>query len=171
MPFFNSSKREECIQDTIDAISMVELIIEDHPDHLVIIGGDLNTELTGESPFDPLWNDLMIKYSFACCDDFISSPRYTYHHDSLGQRKFNDHFIVSQDFLDLNLAHGHKILEDGDNISDHLPILLSLSLNLETSRNSESTAEETSVNWSKLSPSAIQKYSDRLWSLVEGNPS
>ena len=158
MPFFNSSNREVCIQDTADAISMIELIIEDHPNHLVIIGGDLNTELTGESPFDPFWNDLMVKNRFACCDDFISSPCYTYHHDTLGQRKLNDHFIVSRDLLDLKLALGHKILEDGKNNSDHLPILMSLSLNLESCTNSNSTPIETSVNWSKLSPSDLQRY-------------
>ena len=33
MPFFNSSQRERCMNDTIDAISMIELLIEDHPNH------------------------------------------------------------------------------------------------------------------------------------------
>ena len=171
MPFFNASKRVECLQETIDAISMIELIIEDHPNHLVVIGGDLNTELTGKSPFDPLWRELMDKNRFAYCDNFISSPRYTYHHESLDQRKFNDHFIISQEFLDLKLAKGHKILEDGDNISDHLPILMSLSLNLESFSRIEPINLKPTINWEKLSPDEIQKYSDRLWMLVEEKPS
>ena len=59
MPFYNASKREECMLETVDALSMMETIIEDHPNHLVILGGDFNSELKNESPFDPLWNDFI----------------------------------------------------------------------------------------------------------------
>ena len=54
MPFFNSSQRAQCLTETIDVIAMLETIIEAHPHHSVIIGGDWNTELKGNSPFDPL---------------------------------------------------------------------------------------------------------------------
>ena len=48
---------------------------------------------------------------------------------------------------------------------------MSLSLNLESCTNSNSTPIETSVNWSKLSPSDLQRYSDRLWMYTEASPS
>ena len=35
-----------------DAISMIDLIINDHPNHLVIVGGDFNCEPSGGTPFD-----------------------------------------------------------------------------------------------------------------------
>ena len=73
MPYFNSSNRVKCMQETLDAISMIELLIEDHPEHLFIIGGDLNTELKGNSPFDPLWNNLATKNRFAYCDAHFST--------------------------------------------------------------------------------------------------
>ena len=57
MPFFDSSKRQKCLTETVDALSMIELLIDDFPNHLVVIGGDLNTELKGESPFDPFKMD------------------------------------------------------------------------------------------------------------------
>ena len=74
MPFFDSSKREECMVDTIDAISMLETILDSHPLHSVIIGGDFNCELKGNSPYDPLWTDFAVKYDLNNCDSFITSP-------------------------------------------------------------------------------------------------
>ena len=40
--FYDLSKRDECIVNTIDTIAMVETKIESHPSHMFIIGGDLN---------------------------------------------------------------------------------------------------------------------------------
>ena len=141
MPFHNSSRREHCMTETIDAISMIELIIDAYPQHQVIIGGDLNTELKGDSPFDALWLDLMTKNRFAYCDQYVQSPGYTYRHDSLNQTKFNDHFIVSHALLERGILHDHIILDEGENTSDHLPLLMKVSLQLEESSftsNSES---------------------------------
>ena len=126
MPFFNTSKRVECMQDSVDCFSMIELIMEDHPNHLFIVGGDLNCELKGDSPFDPLWTDFIVKRRLTSCDNFFSSPGYTYHHDSLGHRKFNDHFIVSKELCDNNMLLNHQIVDAGENTSDHLPIMMSL---------------------------------------------
>jgi hypothetical protein len=57
MPYHDTrsrDNREACIMETIDTLSMIENILDDFPNHHVIIGGDLNTELDGSSPFDPL---------------------------------------------------------------------------------------------------------------------
>ncbi len=135
MPFFNQSKRQECMAEYIDAVSFIELLIEEHPQHLVVIGGDLNTELRDNSPFDPLWKNMMSKNGFASCDRFATSPQYTYRHDSLNQTKFNDHFIISKVFLEQNIAHSHSILDEGDNNSDHLPLPMKMSLQLQPGSN------------------------------------
>ena len=162
MPFYNASKRDQCMNETIDALSMVELLIENHPYHEFVIGGDLNTELKGRSPFDPLWTDLLAKHSFAYCDNFISSPLYTYRHESLDQSKFNDHFIVSASLLN-NCVHNHRILEDGENCSDHLPILLSIRLQIQPPNETRNQSILTrSINWPKMSSKVIQDYSSNL---------
>ena len=57
MPFFNSRNRDQCLDETTDAISMIELLIDDHPEHKIIIGGDLKDS----SLFDHFWRDLMTK--------------------------------------------------------------------------------------------------------------
>ena len=61
MPFLDSRNREASIRETIDAISMLELLIHDHPLHHVVIGGDINSELSDDSPFDPLWRAFSTK--------------------------------------------------------------------------------------------------------------
>ena len=52
MPFFDTNNRTICLAETSETVSMIELIINDHPQHHVVIGGDLNCELNGNSPFD-----------------------------------------------------------------------------------------------------------------------
>ena len=47
MPFFNRQKRVECMTDTADAISFIELLIEEHPQHLVVIGGRSQYRIEG----------------------------------------------------------------------------------------------------------------------------
>ena len=167
MPFYNSSRREQCMAETIDAISMIDLLIDDHPQHQVVIGGDLNTELKGDSPFDALWIEHMTKNRFAYCDQYVSSLTYTYRHDSLNQTKFNDHFIVSQDLLDDNVTHNHVILDEGSNTSDHLPLLMKISLQLNKSNVVDSEPPVIkSVNWKKMSEDDKTNYSSLLEQLL-----
>ena len=62
MPFFDSSKREECLSETVETIAMLEEIVADHPQHYFVIGGDFNAELKGNSLFDTLWTNFMQKH-------------------------------------------------------------------------------------------------------------
>ena len=167
MPFFNSSKRNECIQETLDAISMIELIMEDHPDHQCIIGGDLNTELKGDSPFDNLWNDMMTKKQLASCDKFFAAPQYTYFHESLGQKKFNDHFLISQTLIDQNAVTDHTILDEGDNTSDHLPIMMKVSTQHESGIPISESISSPSLKWEKIPHSQRIGYASKLACLID----
>ena len=62
MPYFNSARRAECIAETLDVISMLETIIEQHPNDS--LGGDIHSELKGESPFDSFRTDFMSTNQF-----------------------------------------------------------------------------------------------------------
>ena len=146
--------------ETYDAVSMVELLIEDHPNHSIVIGVDLNTELKDESPFDPLWNQVITRNLLTYCDSFVSSPKYTYRHDTLNQTNFNDHFIVSQSLINQNSIHDHKILDDGDNNSDHLPLMMTMAIQFSgQSRDLGQETECKSLNWKKVSLEAKAEYS------------
>ena len=174
MPFYDSSKRDECMVETIDAITMLETIIESHPLHSLIIGGDFNSELKGVSPFDTLWSEFITKYDLMNCDNFIADPssnNYTYYHESLGHRKWNDHFLITRRLA--NLTSDHKILNEGENPSDHLPILFGLPLTIPNNffQPSSSDNKPAKLRWDKLTLEQLQQYDNRLSVLVDASPS
>ena len=115
---------------------MIESIIDDHPNHLFVIG-DLNCELNGNSPFDENWDNFASRKRLANCSHLFSSPGYTYHHESLGQKKFNNHFIVSQELLDSAICSSHRVIEDGQNPSDHLPISVKMNIEIQPRKQEE----------------------------------
>ena len=59
---------------------------------------NINTH-KGRSPFDKHWNDFMSKNELTCCDSHYPVHSITYHHKSLDQKKWIDHFIVSSALL------------------------------------------------------------------------
>ena len=87
--------------------------------------------LTGESPFDQMWQDLASKNRLAYCRDSFHSPGYTYHHSLLNQRKLDDHFLVSQTIIDDRMSSNYNILDEGENSSDHLPITMEISVSVQ----------------------------------------
>ena len=170
MPFYNSSRRAECLAETVDAIAMLETIIEQHPNHKVIIGGDFNTELKGVSPFDRQWFSFLTKNQLASCDMCFPPDSITYHHESLDQKKWNDHFLVSSAMIGSDLSN-YAILQEGDNVSDHFPILMSLSANIQTRYQDSSLPISTpKFKWDKLSNEQRSNYTTCLQSLVEALP-
>ena len=138
-PFYDTNNRATYMAEYTDTISMIEIIINDHPHHLFIVGGDLNCELNGGSPFDRLWAEFSSKNRFAYCNHLFSSPGYTYHHLSLGHKKMNDHFFVSQELIDHNQCHGFKILDEGQNPSDHLPITMKVLVEIQATQSKENS--------------------------------
>ena len=149
MPFLDSRNRDRCRSEALETISMIDSIIDDHPHHLFVIGGDLNCQLNGESPFDDLWDDLSSKRNFAYCSQRFGAPGYTYCHESLGQRKLNDHFIVSRQLFDDGLCSNYRIIEDGHNPSDHLPITMTIRLTVQSNEmDHRSPSVSPTVKWS-----------------------
>ena len=170
MPYFNASRRAECLAETVDAISMLDTIIEQHPNHKIIIGGDLNTELKGLSPFDQHWSSFMTRNLLASCDTCFPSDSITYHHVSLDQKKWNDHFLVSASMIGSELSN-HAVLEDGDNISDHFPIMMSLSAQIQpTKKETISPDSSPSLKWEKLTKNHRDDFTSRVHNLVDSLP-
>ena len=168
MPFFDAGNNEECLAETQDALSMIDLLIDNHPHHLLIIGGDLNTELKGESPFDPLWKDMMIRNLLSSCRSEFSSPGYTYFHESLGHKKFNDHFLMSETLMANGRVSDFCVLDEGSNLSDHLPI--TMQLNVPISANEFipiPITKKPTLRWDKLNPDDISAYTQRLSTAVD----
>ena len=170
MPFYDSSKRQECMAESIETISMLEEIISDFPLHKLIIGGDFNTEFTGHLPFDSLWSNFKAKHGLVCCDDFVSNNNYTYIHNSLDQRKWNDHFLISSSIAPS--TNGHLILDTGDNTSDHLPILFQLNGSFAPAPSTQGPCQKPpSLKWDKCTHEQKATYTNQLAALLNQNPS
>ena len=170
MPFFDLSKKQECIGETIEAITMMEEILADHPHHQVIIGGDMNTEFKNLLPFDDLWMEFIRKYDLICCDQYNSnSCDYTYIHDSLNHRKWNDHFLISSSLA--ISTKSHEIMDVGENPSDHLPIVFQLSAELSTEPIETSPPYNVStLKWEKCTEEQKSLYKNCLSQLLSESP-
>ena len=171
MPFFNAAQRAECMTETMDAIAMLENIIEHHPHHHIIIGGDFNTEMKGDSPFDPLWDDFSNKYNLSSCDQYFPNSTVTYKHNSLDHKKWSDHFLVSASLCNEGRLSDHKVIDEGDNLSDHFPILMSLSTKIQNREvPSDLPISKPKLKWDKISNGDKSNYTAQLHSLVSSTP-
>ena len=107
-------------------MALLNQVIDDNPGYKIIIAGDFNFPCrTGDKGYDaflPLANDL----GLMSCDDMDqNNVGFTYHHESIGHKSFIDHFFVYNELQPK--IKSFKILEKGDDLSDHLPITLCLS--------------------------------------------
>ena len=167
--------------ESIETISMLEEIINDHPSHRFVLGGDFNTEFRGNSPFDILWQEFSERHNLVCCDGMINDGgggggdgpainHYTYIHESLNQQKWNDHFIISSSLL--STTKSLKILDEGDNPSDHLPILMRITVTTSSESPSvDASSNISSLKWEKCSNEQKDAYKERLSENLSQSPS
>ena len=171
MPFYNTAQRAECLTETMDAIAMLENIIEQHPHHHIIIGGDFNTEMKGESPFDPLWEEFSDNYRLSSCDHYFPNSTVTYKHNSLDHKKWSDHFLVSASLSNADRLSEHEVIDEGDNLSDHFPIIMSLMANIQNRETPASPpTPQPKLKWEKISNHDKSNYTTHLHSLVSSTP-
>ena len=82
----------------------------------------------------------------------------------------NDHFIVSQNILNRDLTKAHRIIDEGQNLSDHLPITMQISIQVPTLIQKQNpTVQRFSVKWAKLSDENKRAYADRLSQNVDAS--
>lgn len=116
----------ETKESVVDLLALLDGVTDDNSNKDVIIGGDLNFDFNNSNAICQMVTEFMLKHSLKRCDSIISHTiSYTYHHSSLGQKSFIDHFIVSDNVY--NAIAGGNIVEDGANLSDHNPVSINFS--------------------------------------------
>ena len=85
----------------------------------------------------------------------------------MGQKKFNDHFLISQKLIDHKAVSDHAILDEGDNTSDHLPIVMKVSMQFESGIPIPESKSAPSLKWEKVSHGHRIKYASQLASLID----
>ena len=91
---------------------------------------------------------------------------FTYHHKTLDQKKWIDHFLVSPSLLHNDLSN-FEILDDGDNLSDHFPIMMNLKVDCTPHIQNRGITERVErLRWNDLSPAVVDGYTARLGHLI-----
>ena len=129
-------------------------------DH-VIYAGDLNTDFSRNGSL----HTQSLKQFIS--DEFIFEPDngivFTFESKITNDRSFLDHFFLSENFTDL--VDSYDVLHDGENLSDHSPILLKLAIPLSYIEPDLSHKSDR-LNWDKASDKAIGHYQRLLSKLL-----
>jgi hypothetical protein len=103
--------------------------INTFPGHIVVLGGDLNTDLDKTNPVANMINSFSTNNSLYRCDIIVcdyASKRSTYYNEALNSQSTIDFFLTSDKSIILSFA----VIECDINLSDHLPITISCICNV-----------------------------------------
>lgn len=165
MPYESDNNAyNEYVNVLTDAISLNDQF----PDHCLILGGDFNVDFNKHKSHSQLLldtcveNNLRIATLHECCDiDFTYNFCMT-------RFSFIDHFIVSTAVYDTCISEC-TVRHDGDNLSDHDPIMLSLNIDWNSIALTKRQAV-AKIAWGKASSCNIDDYKrtlrDRLGSVL-----
>ena len=161
MPYLNRSDLQNALDKYDEIIGFIDFIVGDNPEAQFIILGDFNCNLYDSShPFTESLNSFItargLVNAFSLMPSFDSSTTYT-RYDSRS-KSLLDYILVSPLISDkitkVSIGDFH------DNHSDHLPVILDLSLSLIGGKTSVHDVKNNTkgVLWSKLSPAKLDEY-------------
>ena len=118
----NAPGSVEIVKSVLDDIENVICLF---PDYNIVLGGDFNVDLTNTCHTSKAIQSFMSNHQLILCNDIIKpNCQYTYCHDSLQHQSMLDYFIMSR-ALTVDL-YDCSILDNTINLSDHLPIRITL---------------------------------------------
>ena len=105
----------------IDALlNEISCIFADYPDCTVLMGGDMNCDLDCTSDAVNVINSFCSDYGLNRCDVIAKCPFATYVNTALNCSSHVDYFLLSDPFC----FASYNVIDEGSNLSDHLPLLL-----------------------------------------------
>ena len=111
-----------------------------YPNSTVILGGDLNTDMSVVSSGSKLIRTFMKECNLIVCTDIIPpNCNYTFSKDTQEHFSFIDYFLVSKDIGD-HVLH-FEVLVNGVNLSDHMPIKLTVNMVIEDFINTKDSSK------------------------------
>ena len=157
MPYEDGSQRTD---EFISQLSIIEYIINQNLDCHVVLGGDFNVDFSRSWTHTALLNDFCENAGLEptirsnCC-----TVDYTY---NFNMDRFNvlDHLILSGTLFDDALV-SVDVIHDGDNLSDHDPIIIKLNLYSNIVSLSQKVYREK-IAWYKASEDNLSVYRNEL---------
>ena len=164
MPYYNTDGNLDQLNEYRSTLAFIENVLISNPLHKYILFMDLNCNLTNTShPYSSLMNsfthdhDLMDSFSF--CPGFNPDREYTRF-----DVKRNSYTLIDGILISKSLSHiisDCRILHPPTNVSDHLPIEITVDLELTDFFKDESTVSNF-IPWSSLSLSELTCYRDTM---------
>ena len=164
MPYFINGNNEAQINEYRDTVAFVENIMKSHETHKFILMMDMNCNIFNAShPYSSLINSIIDEYdlltSYSFMDNFDSQSAFTRF-----DIKRNSYTLIDGIFISRSLAHivqSSSILNPHDNVSDHLPLEIVISIDVEEFSYSKPRVTEY-IPWSKLSQADIDSFQSTM---------
>ena len=159
-PYFDASRIQEQITLYRETIAFVEDILKSHPFHEYILMADFNCNLYElNHPYSILVNDLMHEYGLVSCFDSIPNFDYTTQYTRCDVKRNSytliDCILVShtlQPFIEnIEIYHHHM------NVSDHVPIRLTLNVDFDSFKPSGNTFTNY-IPWNSLKEEELDSF-------------
>ena len=141
-----------------DILNEISVICNTIDEEYIVIAGDFNTDLDRDSFCTDSLKSFINNEQLYFCSDFESADvPYTFMSKGNGVQSKIDHAIVSENLCDLILQYKSLFLED--DFSDHVPILLQISVNTSYFK-VKSRISKPRVAWHKANDQNHQSYKE-----------
>lgn len=151
---------DESTDEFLSLLSVIEHLINEHADCLPILGGDFNVDFPRSRTYTDVLNEFCERVNIIPTVRHASSQiDYTY---NFNMTRFNtlDHFITAE-YLFETAVSSVVVCHDGDNLSDHDPVTLTLCLQSAFMMMSEKIYSKRAA-WYKANEGHLNDYKLRL---------
>ena len=151
MPYFDANNIIDQTNLYIDTLGFIDSVIKDNPFSKVILLGDMNCNVYQQNRFSDALNSFLTDKNLFCAYELMSSfsSNTSYTRCNVKQNSYSllDYFFISQELIPF--VDSIDILQSGFNLSDHLPIVLSLSIDVEINEIPNDSLPFL-INWNKI---------------------
>ena len=109
-----------------EVINEVANVFELNANCTFLVGGDLNCDLDSDSDAAKMINSFSTNFGLKRCDDITGYRHVTYVNTALNHSSCVDYILTS----DPDSVHNFDVIDEGSNLSDHLPLVMRLQCNI-----------------------------------------
>lgn len=142
-----------------EALDDISVLVNSQDFHYVLIGGDYNTDFRRVTQNTLALSDFIGTESLCKGINYVNSNvSYTYESKINGEKSILDHFLMCENLFPSVCKY--ESLHDGDNLSDHCPISMTLDLDAQRFDQADDTGglRARNLNWNKAIDNDIRSY-------------
>ena len=155
--------------DFLSVCDEIEVILNQHCNHNVIVGGDLNIDFDRKNAHDVYFLDLVERYDLQLVwDKFPAKKMYTYSNTCSNTYSCLDQYCVSKNILDL--TNDVLVCESPLNPSGHRPVMMELLTDSERIPVDSRKKQNNGILWHKVTKEMVAIYQDKMNRLLLSSP-